>query len=80
VDENPWCFQCSEAHWEHECPYSNGVHQQVNNIGHIMEGPQINIPTEEHQEAIKEADRSARMAVINKLDQESKERLKKQEF
>ena len=20
VDENPWCFQCSEAHWEHECP------------------------------------------------------------
>jgi hypothetical protein len=19
VDENPWCFQCSEAHWEHEC-------------------------------------------------------------
>jgi hypothetical protein len=20
VDENPWCLQCSEAHWEHECP------------------------------------------------------------
>jgi hypothetical protein len=19
VDENPWCFQCGEAHWEHEC-------------------------------------------------------------
>jgi hypothetical protein len=35
VDENPWCFQCSEAHWEHECPYSNGGHQQVNNIDHF---------------------------------------------
>jgi hypothetical protein len=55
VDENPWCFQCSEAHWEHECPYSGGGHQQVNNIGHVIESPQINITTEEHQEAIKEA-------------------------
>jgi hypothetical protein len=80
VDENPWCFQCSEAHWENECPYSNGGHQQVNNIGHIIEGPQINVTAEEHQEAIKEAARSARMAVINKLDQELKERLNKQEF
>jgi len=80
VDENPWCFQCSEAHWEHECPYNSGGHQQVNNIDQFMEGPQINITTEEHQEAMKEAARSARMAVINKLDQESKEKLKKHEF
>jgi hypothetical protein len=80
VDENPWCFQCSEAHWEHECPYSDNDHQQVNNIGHLMEGPQINITAEEHQEAIREATRKARMAVINNLDQESKEKLKKQEF
>jgi hypothetical protein len=79
VDENPWCFECSEAHWEHECPYSNGGCQQVNNIGHVIEGPQINITAEEHQEAMKEAARSARMAVINNLDQESKEKLKKQE-
>jgi hypothetical protein len=35
VDENPWCFQCSEAHWEHECPYSSGGHQQVNNIDYF---------------------------------------------
>jgi hypothetical protein len=80
VDENPWCFQCSEAHWEHECPYNSGDHQQINNIDHFIEGPQINITAEEHQEAMKEAVRSARMAVINKLDQESKEKLKKQEF
>jgi hypothetical protein len=80
VDENPWCFQCSEAHWEHECPCNSGGHQQVNNIDYFMEGPQINITAEEHQEAIKEAVRSARMVVINKLDQESKEKLKKQEF
>ena len=45
-----------------------------------MEGPQINITAEEHQEAMKEATRSARMAVINKLEHESKEKLKKQEF
>jgi hypothetical protein len=80
VDENPWCFQCSEAHWEHECPCSSGGHQQVNNIDYFIEGPQINITIEEHKEAIKEAARSARMAVINKLDQESKEKLKKQEL
>jgi len=27
VDENPWCLQCSEAHWELECPYNNGGHE-----------------------------------------------------
>jgi hypothetical protein len=80
VDENPWCFQCSEAHWEHEFPYSSGGHQQINNIDHFIEGPQINITIEEHQEAMKEATKSARMAVIKKLDQESKEKLKKQEL
>jgi hypothetical protein len=80
VDENPWCLQCSEAHWEHECPYNNGGHEQVNNVGHVMEGPQINITLEEHQEGVKEAARMARMEVINNLDQESKEKLKKQEF
>jgi hypothetical protein len=80
VDENPWCFQCSEAQWEHEFPYSNGGHQQVKHIGHIIECPQINITAKEHQEAIKEAARSAKMVVINKLDQESKEKLKKQEL
>jgi hypothetical protein len=20
VEENPWCLQCKESHWEHECP------------------------------------------------------------
>jgi hypothetical protein len=41
VDENPWCLQCSEAHWEHECPYNNGGHDQVNNVGHVIEGPRF---------------------------------------
>jgi hypothetical protein len=82
VDENPWCLQCSEAHWEHECPYNNGVHDQVNNVGHVIEGPHIflNITPEEHREGIKEATRKDRMEVINNLDQESKEKLRKQEF
>jgi hypothetical protein len=43
ADESPWCFECSEAHWEHECPYNNGGCQQVNNIGHVIDMPQINI-------------------------------------
>ena len=68
VDENPWCLQCSEAHWEHECPYNNDGHEQVNNVGHIMEGPQINITAKEHLEGVKEAARLARMAIINNLD------------
>jgi hypothetical protein len=67
VDENPWCLECNEAHWEHECPYSNG-HQQVNNMDCFMEFPQINITDAEHQEVMKEATRSARMVVINDLD------------
>jgi hypothetical protein len=67
VDENPWCLECNEAHWENECPYSNG-HQPVNNMDHFMEFPQINITDIEHQEVVKEAARSARMAVINNLD------------
>jgi hypothetical protein len=79
VDENPWCLECSEAHWEHEYPYNSG-HQQVNNMDCFMEFPQINITDAEHQEVMKEAARSARMAVINNLDQESREKLKKQEF
>jgi hypothetical protein len=31
VDENPWCLECSEAHWENECPY-NTSQQHVNNL------------------------------------------------
>jgi hypothetical protein len=49
-------------------------------MDHFMDFPQINIINAEHQEAVKEAARSARMAVINNLDQESQEKLKKQEF
>jgi hypothetical protein len=79
VDENPWCLGCSEGHWEHEFPYNSG-HQQVNNMDCFMEFPQINITDAEHQEVVKEAARSTMMAVINNLDQESREKLKKQEF
>jgi hypothetical protein len=82
VDENPWCLQCRDSHWEHECPLNNGEHDQVNIINHTIEGPQccLNVTLEEHQEGIKEAARKARMEVINNLDQESREKLKKQEF
>jgi hypothetical protein len=52
----------------------------VNNIGNLMQGPQINIMAEEHQEGIREVARKDRMAIINNLDEESKEKLKKQEF
>jgi hypothetical protein len=54
----------------------------VNIIDHTIEGPQccLNVTLEEQQEGIKEATRKARMEVINNLDQESREKLKKQEF
>jgi hypothetical protein len=78
VDENPWCLQCSESHWEHECPFNNGNHDQVNIMDHTIEDPQIilNITPEEHQEGIKEEAGKARMEVINNLDHESREKLK----
>jgi hypothetical protein len=44
-----------------------------------MNFPQINITDIEHQQVVREAARGARMAVINNLDQESREKLKKQE-
>jgi hypothetical protein len=78
VDENPWCLECSEAHWENECPY-NASQQQVNNFDCFSDCPQINITDAEHQQALKEAARAARLAIINNLDQESREKLKKQE-
>jgi hypothetical protein len=61
---------------------SFGSHDQVNIMDHTIEDPHIclNITPEEHQEGIKEANRKARMEVINNLDQESREKLKKQEF
>jgi hypothetical protein len=82
VDENPWCLQCSESQWENECPYNNGGHDQVNIMNHTIEGPQIclNISPEEHQEGIKEETKKATMEVLNNLDKESREKLKKQEF
>jgi TRAP-type C4-dicarboxylate transport system substrate-binding protein len=78
VDEKPWCLECSEAHWEHECLY-NASQQQVNNLVFFMNFPQINITDIEHQQVVREAARAARMEIINKLDQESQEKLKKQE-
>jgi hypothetical protein len=78
VDENPWCLECSEAHWEDECPY-NVDQQKVNTFDFFSKCPQINITDEEHQQALKEAARAARLAIINNLDPESQEKLKKQE-
>jgi hypothetical protein len=78
VDENPWCLECSEAHWENACPY-NTNQQQVNNLDCFSTFPQINITDIEHQQALKEAARATRLAIINNLDQESREKLKKQE-
>jgi hypothetical protein len=78
VDENPWCLECNEAQWENECPY-NANQQQVNNFDCFSSFPQINITDVEHQQALKEATRVARLAIINNLDQESREKLKKQE-
>jgi hypothetical protein len=49
-------------------------------MDHTIKDPQIclNITPEEHQEGLKEAARKAQMEVINNLDQESREKLKKQ--
>jgi hypothetical protein len=58
VEENPWCFQCRESHWEHECPLNNGDSDQVNIMSHaLVEEPQmcLNITLEQHEEGIKEA-------------------------
>ena len=49
-------------------------------MDHTIKDPQIclNITPEEHQEGMKEASKKARIEVIKNLDQESREKLKKQ--
>jgi hypothetical protein len=68
--------------WEENVFGANEVHDQINNVGHVIEGPQIclNITPEEHREEMKQAARKARMEIINNLDPESREKLAKQEF
>jgi hypothetical protein len=68
--------------WEENVFGTNEAHDQINNVGHVIEGPQIclNITPEEHREEIKQAARKARMEIINNLDPESKEKLVKREF
>jgi hypothetical protein len=68
--------------WKGDDIGTNKTHDQVNNVGHVIEGSQIclNIAPEEHREGIKEAAMKARMEVINNLDHESKEKLRKQEI
>jgi hypothetical protein len=79
VDQDPWCLECAEAHWQNECPFYS-EQQQVNTFDFFSDCPQINITDEEHQQAIKEAARAARLAIINNLDPESREKLKKKEI
>jgi hypothetical protein len=49
---------------------TNKDHDQINNVGHVIEGPRIclNITPKEHREGMKEAARKARMEIINNLD------------
>jgi hypothetical protein len=56
--------------WEEDVFGTNKAHDQINNVGHVIEGPQIclNITLEEHREGMKEAARKARMEIINNLD------------
>jgi hypothetical protein len=79
VDQDPWCLECAEAHWQNECPFYD-EQQQVNTFDFFSDCPQINITDEEHQQAMKEAARAARLAIINNLDPESREKLKKKEI
>jgi hypothetical protein len=62
-----------------KCFRGNEVHDQINNVGHVIEGPHIclNITPEEHREEMKQATMKARMQRINNLDPESKEKLAK---
>jgi hypothetical protein len=68
--------------WEEHVFGTSEPHDQINNVGHVIEGPQIclNVTPEEHRERMKEAARKARMEIINNFDPKSKEKLAKREF
>jgi hypothetical protein len=62
---------------------NNGDPDQVKIMSHTFtKEPQVclNITLKEHEEGMKEAARRARMEVINNLDSESREKLKRQEL
>jgi hypothetical protein len=86
VDDTPWCLPCGYAHWEHEFPMNNGEPHQMNlfdTMNHIIfVSPQVclDITPQQLEEGKREATRRARMEIINKMDEESRERLRKKEL
>ena len=48
--QNPFCLQCRESHWDCECPFNTGDHDQVNICNHTIENPQyfFNVKLEEY--------------------------------
>jgi hypothetical protein len=85
-EETPWCLPCGDSHWEHECPRSNGepdhmnVFDTINSIFSISPQECLNITPEQLEEGKREATRRARMEIINKMDEESREKLRKKEL
>jgi hypothetical protein len=81
VDENPWCFQCSEAHWEHECPCNSGDHQQESSqekkpkaIKSTEEDfDQIKWPTkEEYEQLISSIETQEAVRILEKMENDVK--------
>ena len=72
-----------DSYWEYECPRNNREPSQLNpfdGINHIFTvSPRVflNITSEHLEESKREATRRARMEVINNLDEDSREKLKK---
>jgi hypothetical protein len=85
-EETPWCLPFGDSHWKHEFPRSSGEpdHMDVfDTINHIFVlSPQVclNIIPKKLEKGKREATKRDMMEIINKMDGESREKLKKKEL
>jgi hypothetical protein len=85
-EETPWCLPCGDSYWEHKCPRNNGgpFHinflDTINSIFVMSHQECLNITLEQLKEGKKEVVKRARMEIIIKMDNESREKLRKREL
>jgi len=96
IEEVPWCLPCDTLHQEWECPQNQGMENDegvvgpeilnvVEDLDHICAiQPQTNLTISDQMRQTKEksvdAARVARMNMLNAMDEEAKNKLRKQKL
>lgn len=86
-EEDPWCLPCGDTHWEHEFPrnipsdvgpnYTNFL-DTLDLIYTISSEEYFNVTQEKLEQSKKEDARNDRMEILRQMDEETRERLRKE--